>query len=104
MASILVECSSCQSGLVYRHGKDRSVLQRYRYRDCRHCFQLDYLYGANKPSITDEIAEVALNGFGIRNTGQVLWISIITVIVHLKNLPHQSFRLSNSTRLATKLA
>ncbi len=78
MASILVECSSYQSELVSRHGKARTSLQRYRCRDCHHCFQLDYLYEANKLGITDKITEMALNGSGVRDTGRVLGISITT--------------------------
>ena len=56
--------------------KAGSDFQRYRYRDCHHCFQFDYLYEANKSAITDKITEMIFNGSGIRNTGQVLGISI----------------------------
>ena len=104
MVSVLVKCSACQSELIYRHGKARSGLQRYRCRDCHHCFQLDYLYEANKPCVTDKIAEMALNGSGVRDTGRVLGISITTVIAHLKNSLRQPFRPSRSTKLVTKPA
>ena len=102
MASILVECSSCQSELVYRHGKARTDLQRYRCRDYHHCFQLDYLYEANKPAITDKITEMALNGSGVRDTGRVLGISITTVIAYLKNLPCQPSCISHSNQVSNK--
>ena len=68
MASILVECSSCQSELVYRHGKACSSLQRYHCRDFHHCFQLDYLYEANKPAIIDKIIEIAHQWFTVSRT------------------------------------
>ena len=71
MPSILVKCPSCQSELVYRHGKARSGLQRYRCRDCQHCFQREYLYEANKPGVTDKITDMAMNGSGVRDTGRV---------------------------------
>jgi len=104
MVSVLVKCTACQSELIYRHGKARSGLQRYRCRDCHHCFQLDYLYEANKPCVTDKITEMALNGSGVRDTGRVLGISITTVIAHLKNSLRQPFRPSRSTKLVTKPA
>ena len=102
MASILVKCPSCESELVYRHGKARSGIQRYRCRDCHHCFQLDYLYEANKPGVTDKISDMAMNGSGVRDTGRVLGISITTVIAHLKNSPHRQSPPSHSTKSATK--
>lgn len=104
MASILVKCPSCQSELVYRHGKARSGLQRYRCRDCHHCFQLEYLYEANKPGVTDKITDMAMNGSGVRDTGRVLGISITTVIAHLKNSPRQPSPPSPSMKSATKPA
>ena len=97
MASILVKCPSCESELVYRHGKARSGIQRYR------CFQLDYLYEANKPGVTDKISDMAMNGSGVRDTGRVLGISITTVIAHLKNLPHRQSPPFHSTKSVTKL-
>jgi transposase-like protein len=75
MAGMLVKCPTCQSVLIDHHGKARSDLQRYRCRDCHHCFQLDYLYAANKPSVTDKITKMALNGSGVRDTGRVLVIN-----------------------------
>ena len=102
MASVLVKCPTCQSVLIDHHGKARSDLQRYRCRDCHHCFQLDYLYAANKPSVTDKITKMALNGSGVRDTGRVLGISITTVIAHLKSLLRQLFHPSRLTKLVTK--
>ncbi len=72
MASMLVECSSCQSELVYRHGKTHSGLLRYRCRDGHHCFRLDYLYEANKPAIIDKITEMSLNDSDVRDIGRAL--------------------------------
>ena len=84
MISVQVKCPSCHSELLYRHGKARSGMQRYRCRDCHHCFQLDYLYEANQPGVAEKIVDMALNGSGIRDTGRVLGISTTTVIAHLK--------------------
>ena len=102
MASILVQCPSCKGEQVYRHGKARSGIQRYRCRDCHHCFQLEYRYEANKPGVTDKISDLSMNGSGVRDTGRVLGISVTTVIAHLKNWPHRPSPPSRSTRSAKK--
>ncbi len=93
MASVLISCPSCSCEKIYRHGQSRNGGQRYRCRECGHCFQLDYRYEANKPGVTDKIIEMAMNGSGVRDTGRVLGISMNTVIAHLKNARHpQSHR------------
>ena len=88
MAAIDVVCNTCGSVSVYKHGKAPSGEQRYRCRDCHHCFQLHYRYNANKPGVTQKIADMAVNGSGVRDTGRVLGISPTTVIAHLKNSTH----------------
>ena len=85
MAIVTVSCPCCFCEKIYRHGKSRSGEQRYRCRECGHCFQLEYRYEANKPGVTDKISEMAMNGSGVRDTSRVLGISITTVIAHLKN-------------------
>ena len=82
MASVLLKCPSCQSEWIYRHGKARSGLQRYRCRDFHHLLQLNYLYETNKPGVTYKITEMALNSSSVRDTGRVLELSITTVIAH----------------------
>ncbi len=84
MVSVLVKCPSCHSDSIYRHGRARSGMQRYRCKDCHHCFQSDYLYEGNKPGVGDKIVDMAMNGSGVRDTGRVLGISVTTVIARLK--------------------
>jgi len=88
MAVIDVVCRSCGSISVYRHGKAPSGEQRYRCRECHHCFQLHYRYNANEPGVAEKIIDMAMNGSGVRDTGRVLKISPTTVIAHLKNSTH----------------
>ncbi len=88
MASVLISCPSCSCEKIYRHGQSRNGEQRYRCRECGHCFQLDYRYKANKPGVTDKIIEMAMNGSGVRDTSRVLGISMTTVIAHLKSARH----------------
>ena len=98
MATVTVSCPSCFCEKIYRHGKSRSGEQRYRCRECGHCFQLEYRYEANKPGVTDKISEMAMNGSGVRDTSRVLGISITTVIAHLKNSTHRRSRPIPSTK------
>ena len=84
MATILVKCPCCINDQVYRHGKSRIGTQRYRCKQCLQCFQLDYIYEAHKPGVTDKIVEMALNGSGVRDTARVLGINANTVIAYLK--------------------
>ena len=89
MAVIDVVCKSCGSVRVYRHGKAPSGEQRYRCRECHHCFQISYRYKANEPGVAEQIITMAMNGSGVRDTGRVLGISPTTVIAHLKNSTHR---------------
>ena len=62
MATVSVICPCCETDKIYRHGKARSGEQRYRCRECHHCFQLDYRYEANKPGVAEKIIEMAMKG------------------------------------------
>lgn len=88
MASIIVNCSRCQSALVYRHDQNPKRHDRFRYRDCHREFQLDYSYEAHKPGIKEQITEMAFNGTGARDTARTLKVGINTVIRTLKNSLH----------------
>ena len=87
MVKITLICPAYQSERIYQHGKARSGLQRYRCRDCKHCFQQAYLYEANKEGVAEKIIERAMNGSGVRDTSRVLGINITTAITPLKNSP-----------------
>ncbi|PZV19096.1 MAG: hypothetical protein DCF20_03430 [Pseudanabaena sp.] len=50
----------------------------------RKTFILDYTYQGYRPEVKQQIAEMAINGSGIRDTGRVLGISSNTVIKELK--------------------
>ncbi|WGZ96369.1 MAG: IS1-like element transposase [Candidatus Thiothrix putei] len=88
--------------LVYRHGKARSGLQRYRCRDCHHCFQLEYLYEANKPGVAAKISDMAMNGSSVRDTGRVLGDQRHDRHCPFKNSPHQPSHRSHSMKPVTK--
>ena len=98
MVTVPVTCPCCETDKIYRHGKARSGEQRYRCRECHHCFQLDYRYEANKPGVAEKIIDMAMNGSGVRDTSRVLGISITTVIAHLKNSTHRPSQRSPLTK------
>jgi transposase-like protein len=80
-------CPDCGSDNVVRHGRSAAGTQRYKCRklECeRSTFIRTYAYRAYLPEIKQQIAEMALNGSGIRDTARVLNISPTTVIETLK--------------------
>ena len=86
-----VLCPSCQSSDVVKHGSSAEGKTRYRCRnqDCERCtFILNYTYRSYLPEVKQQIADMAVNGSGIRDTARVLKISPTTVIEELKKRKH----------------
>ena len=80
-------CPDCGSEDVVKNGKSSEGKQRYlcRHRDChRRSFIRNYSYRGYLPAIKQQIADMAVNGSGIRDTARVLKISPTTVIEELK--------------------
>ncbi len=80
-------CPDCGSEDVVKNGKSNEGKQRYlcRHQNCRRrSFIRDYSYQGYLPSIKQQIADMAVNGSGIRDTARVLKISPTTVIEELK--------------------
>ena len=67
--------------------KDEVVKQRYKCCNrecCRSTFIRHYTYRGYLPQVQQEIADMAVNGSGIRDTARVLKISRTTVTETLK--------------------
>jgi transposase-like protein len=82
-----VLCPDCSSDDVVRHGRSSEGKQRYkcRNRECyRSTFIRDYSYRGYLPQVKQQIADMALNGSGTRDTARVLKISRTTVTETLK--------------------
>jgi transposase-like protein len=80
-------CPSCNSTNVVKNGKSDEGKQRYRCRkaECsRSSFIREYSYRGYLPNVKQQIADMAVNGSGIRDTARVLKISPTTVIETLK--------------------
>lgn len=80
-------CPACQSSNIVKHGHSAEGKQRYKCRnlDCsRSTFILHYAYRGYLPEVKQQIADMALNGSGIRDTARVLNISKTTVMETLK--------------------
>lgn len=72
-------------------GKSQEDKQRYKCRnpECsRSTFIRHYSYRGYLPEVKQQIADMAVNGSGIRDTAQVLKISPTTVIEELKKSRH----------------
>lgn len=85
-----VLCPDCGSDDVVKHGCSGAGKQRYKCRnsEChRRTFIRTYAYRAYVPEVKQQIADMALNGSGIRDTARVLKISPTTVIETLKKRP-----------------
>ncbi len=84
-----VLCPACHGSDVVKHGRSSEGKQRYKCRnaDCsRSTFIRDYSYRGYLPEVKQQIADMAVNGSGIRDTARVLSISPTTVIEELKKV------------------
>jgi IS1 family transposase/transposase-like protein len=83
MAYQLVPCKYCKSTEVVRYGT-QSGHSRFRCKACGRVFKTEYIYRVYGPGVKGQIAEMAVNGSGVRDTARVLGIGKNTVIAGLK--------------------
>ncbi|MBD1852762.1 IS1-like element transposase [Leptolyngbya sp. ST-U4] len=86
-----VLCPACHGSKGVKHGKSSEGKQRYKCRNpyCpRSTFIRHYSYRGYWPEVKQQIADMAVNGSGIRDTVRVLGISPTTVIEELKKSRH----------------
>jgi len=84
---IAVTCPDCNSTDIVKNGKTPQGKQRYLCRNAqclRRTFIRDYTHDGYKREVKQKIAEMAVNGSGIRDTARVLSISTHTVMKELK--------------------
>ena len=84
---IAVTCPDCHSTDVIKNGKSKQGKQRYlcRNKEClRRTFIENYTHNGYKREVKQKIAEMAVNGSGIRDTARVLSVSTHTVMKELK--------------------
>jgi insertion element IS1 protein InsB len=84
-------CPACNTFDVVKHGKFQEGKQRYKCRNLqgsRSTFIRHYSYRGYLPEVKQQIADMAVNGSGIRDTARVLKISLTTVIEALKKSRH----------------
>jgi len=87
MVLTTVKCPHCGSEDVVRNGKSLKGKQRFlcRNMECPHStFLLDYSQNIRKKGVREQIAQMAINGSGIRDTARVLGIDKNTVMNELK--------------------
>jgi transposase-like protein len=91
----VLHCPNCQGTDIVRHGKTRQGKQRYRCRETSyqgHTFLLDSTYAGHSVEVQQQIAAMAMNARGVRDTARVLHISPPTVIKELKKKRQLSSR------------
>ena len=88
MMTQVLHCPYCNETDIVRHGKSPEGKQRYR---CRQCLEgrgrtllLEYSYAGQSPEGKQQIADMAMNASGMRDTARVLHVSPTTVITELK--------------------
>ncbi len=82
-----VLCPTCGGDNVVKHGQSEEGKQRYKCRhpQCSRCTLIrHYAYRGSLPQVKQQIADMAVNGSGIRDTARVLKLSPTTVIETLK--------------------
>ena len=77
-------CSHCGANNLQKNGKSVANIQRWRCKECKKYFQLEYRYNAYNQGIKDKIIEMTLNCSGVRDIGRVLKINKNTVTAVLK--------------------
>jgi transposase-like protein len=88
-----ITCPACGSNQIIKAGRSEEGTQRYRCQnpDCNtKTFMLAYRYKACKPSIKEQVVDMAINGSGVRDTARVLKINKNTVISTLKKVERLS--------------
>lgn len=86
-----VLCPTCGSRDIVKHSQSSTGNQRHKCRnlEChRSTFIQEYAYRGYLPDVKAQIADLAVNGSGIRDTAPVLKISPTTVIEELKKDRH----------------
>lgn len=95
-----VLCQDCGSNDIVKHGRSGEGKQRYKCRnlECRRStFIRDYAYRGYLSEVKQQIADMSVNGSGIRDTARVLQISRTTVIETLKKRSTVASRQSGPT-------
>jgi insertion element IS1 protein InsB len=90
-----IDCPTCHSTEVVKHGKTSDGKQRFlcRNADCtQHTFLATYVYKGRLVEVKQQIIDMAMNGSGIRDTARVLHISPTTVLDTLKKRAGNSRR------------
>lgn len=87
MITQVLHCPNCHGTDIVKHGKSPEGKQRYKCRESicdGRTFILDYAYPGQSCQVKQQIVDMALNGSGVRDTAQVLHVSLSIVIRELK--------------------
>jgi transposase-like protein len=90
-----LDCPTCHSAAVVKHGKTSDGKQRFRCRNpacAQQTFLITYVYQGRLPEVKQQIIAMAMNGSGIRDTARVLHIGPTTVLNAFKKRTSYSSR------------
>jgi transposase-like protein len=79
-----VICPHCTCNDLQKNGKSSAGTQRWRCKQCKKYFQLEYRYNSYLYGVKEKIIEMTLNSSGVRDIGRVLKINKNTVVSVLK--------------------
>ena len=82
--TIQVSCPHCNGTKVKKNGVKKNGNQNFLCRDCSKQFQSHYTYQGADPVKQSLVKSMAMNGSGIRDTQQVLQISIVCLLSILR--------------------
>ena len=84
-----IECPYCRGTDLQKNGCRGKGRQRYICKKCGKSFQLHYKNTACKVGVKEQIAELTVNGCGVRSIARALGINKNTVVSELKKqTPH----------------
>jgi len=80
----IIKCLHCTGTSLRKNGHSENDTQCWHCNSCGKNFQSDYRNNARKPGVKDKIAEMTLNGSGVREISRNLRIAQGTVMSELK--------------------
>nr|WP_146106954.1 IS1 family transposase [Polaribacter porphyrae] len=83
-----MNCAKCNSSNSIRKGL-RNNKQRFYCKDCKRCYQSEYVYNAYKPETNNFIKSLLKESCGVRSIGRILHISKNTVLSRMLKISKQ---------------
>jgi insertion element IS1 protein InsB len=83
--TIQVSCPYCEGTNVKRNGHKKNGNQNFLCHPCKKQFQFEYTYKGANPRNKQLVRSMTMNGSGIRDIQRVLGLSIVCILLILRN-------------------